>query len=189
MNMGIHTYIYRERDVRPDGQDRYSIKLFEGKNEVKLSNAVLLREAFYFGKSVWAVNEWFYQWKMKELKKWGEEPSEELSYEWINEEYIYLETLAKLLKDINKALENPKRAKEIMPMPKNLKLMRIKEECFDKEINMYVARSDDDWEYVPREEMYDEYYLDSLKHAKKMLEQMIAEDGGDLISDYILDVG
>ena len=187
--MGIHTYIYRERDVRPDNNDNYSIRLFKGKKEVELYNAVSLREAFYFGKSVWAINEWFYQWKLKELKRWCDEPDEELSYEWINEEFIYLEDLKRLLKDVNKALKNPELAKEIMPMPKDLKLVRAKESCFDREKGVYAISSEDDTEYVPREEMYDEWYFDSLKRAKELLEQLIAEDDGDLISDYILDVG
>lgn len=187
--MGIHTYIYRERDVRPDGYDKYSIKLFKGKKEIKLYNPVSLREVFYFGKSVWAINEWFYQWKLRELKRWGEEPDEELSYEWIDEEYIYLDDLKLLLKDVDKALANPERAKEIMPMPKDLKLVRAKESCFDEEKGVYVISSEDDTEYVPREEMYDEYYFDSLRRAKELLEKLIAEDGGDLISDYILDIG
>lgn len=187
--MGIHTYIYRERDVRPDNYDKYSIRLFKGEEEIKLYNAVSIREAFYFGKSVWAINEWFYQWKLKELKRWGEVPDEDLSYEWINEELVCLDDLKALLKDIDRALANPEQAKKIIPLPNDLELMRIKEECFDKESNTYSASSDDDWEFVPREEMYDKYYYDELKYAKKLLKQIIAEDEGDLISWYILDIG
>lgn len=187
--MGIHTYIYRERDVRPDSYDKYSIKLFKCGKEIGLYNAVSLREAFYFGKSVWAINEWFYQWKLRELKRWGEKLEEELSYEWINEEYIDLDDLKLLLKDVNKALASPERAREVMPMPKGLKLVRAKESCFDKEKGVYVINSKNDTEYVPREEMYDEYYFDSLRRAKKLLEQLVTEGGEDLISDYILDIG
>ena len=41
--MGIHTEIYRERDLRPGNWDKYSIKLFKGKKEVELSNPVSVR--------------------------------------------------------------------------------------------------------------------------------------------------
>ena len=57
-----------------------------------------------------------------------------------------------------------------MPMPKDLKLVRAKESCFDKEKGVYAISSEDDTEYVPREEMYDEYYFDSLRRAKELLE-------------------
>ena len=187
--MGIHTSIYRERDVRPDNYDRYKIKLFKGEKEIKLHNAVLLREQFYFGKSVWAINEWFYQWKLRECREWESEPDEELSYEWIDKEYIYIDDLKRLLKDVRRVLVEPERAEEILPMPKNLRLLRPKEECYDEERGVYVTRSMDDNEDVPREEMYNEYYFESLKWAEKLLEQLIAEDGGDLIWDYIVDVG
>lgn len=49
--MGVHTSIYRERDVRPNGCEKYEIKLFRDSEEIRLENPVLLREEFYFGKS------------------------------------------------------------------------------------------------------------------------------------------
>ena len=187
--MGMHTSIYRERDVRPDNYEKYSIRLFKGEKEIKLENPVLLREEFYFGKSVWAINEWFYQWRLKELKRWGDEPDEELSYEWIDEEYIYLDDLKRLLRDIRKVLVKPELAEKVLPMPKDLKLVRPKKETFDEKENMYVTSSEDDWENVPREEMYDDSYFEDLRWAEKQLEKLIKEDSEDLICDYIVDVG
>lgn len=161
--MGIHTTIYRERDLRPDNLKKYSIKLFMGDKEVKLENPVLIREEFYFGKSVWAINEWFYQREIKECKRWGFKPGKDLSYECMFDQIIYLDDLKELLKDVNRALEDPDRVKEIMPMPKKLK------SC-----------------------PYDEYYFESLRWAKELLEQLISEDEKNrtnLYFDYILDIG
>ncbi|MBR2543060.1 hypothetical protein IKF03_00430 [Candidatus Saccharibacteria bacterium] len=160
--MGIHTEIYRERDLRPDNWDKYSIKLFKDKKEVGLSNPVSVRELFYFGKSVWAINEWFYQREIKECKKYGFKPDEDLSYECMFDKIIYLDDLKELLKDVKKALANPERAKEVMPMPKKVKAG------------------------------YDEYYFESLRRAKELLEQLTREDEEnktDLYFDYILDIG
>ena len=187
--MGIHTSIYRERDVRPDNYEKYSIKLFKGDQEIELYNPVLLREEFYFGKSVWAINEWFYRWQLEEYKKWGDEPDEELSYEWINEEYIYLGDLKKLLRDVKKVLKEPRRAEEILPMPKDLRLVKPKEKYYNKEKDAYIVGSDTEWDDVLREEMYDEYYFESLRRAERLLERLIREDDEDLISEYIVNVG
>lgn len=160
--MGIHTEIYRERDLRPDNWDKYSIKLFKGKKEVGLSNPVSVRELFYFGKGVWAINEWFYQREIKECKKYGFKPDEDLSYECMFDKIIYLDDLKELLKDVEKALANPERAKEVMPMPKKVRAG------------------------------YDEYYFESLRRAEELLEQLVREDEEnktDLYFDYILDIG
>ena len=160
--MGIHTEIYRERDLRPDNWDKYSIKLFKDKKEVGLSNPVSVRELFYFGKSVWAINEWFYQREIKECKRYGFKLEKDLSYECMFDRIIYLDDLEALLKDVNRALANPERAKEVMPMPNKIRAG------------------------------YDEYYFESLRHAKELLEQLIREDKGnktDLYFDYILDIG
>lgn len=187
--MGIRTSIYRERDVRPDGYEKYEIKLLKEGKEVELENPVLLREEFYFGKSVWAINEWFYQWQLKEYEEWSGKPDEDLSYEWIHEEFIYLDDLKELLRAVKKVLKEPERAEEILPMPKDLKLVKPKEETYDEERKGYVTYSEDDWEYVSREEMYDEYYFESLRRAEKLLEQLTREDEGDLICEYVVDVG
>lgn len=190
--MGIHTEIYRERDLRPDNWDKYSIKLFKGKKEVGLSNPVSVRELFYFGKSVWAINEWFYQREIKECKKYGFKPDEDLSYECMFDKIIYLDDLKELLKDVKKALANPERAKEVMPMPRKLKLRRPIEGAYEDHGDSYAITADTKWEDVPRDEMYDEYYFESLRHAKELLEQLIREDKGnktDLYFDYILDIG
>ena len=122
--MGIHTSIYRERDVRPD-----------------------------------------------------------------NRENIYLEDLKRLLKDVRKVLTKPELAEKVLPMPKDLKLVRPKKETFDKKKNAYVTCSENDWEYVSREEMYGDGYFEDLRWAEKLLEQLVKEDGGDLICEYIVDVG
>lgn len=187
--MGVHTSIYRERDVRSDNYEEYSIKLFKGDREIELFNPVSLREEFYFGKSIWAINEWFYQWQLKKCKKWGNEPDDGLSYEWINEECIYLSDLKELLQDVERVLKEPERAEEILPMPKNLRLVKPKEEYYDKEKDAYIMEADAEWEDVQREEMYNKHYFENLRRAKDLLERLIREDDGDLICKYIVDVG
>ena len=63
--MGIHTSIYRERYFSYGDYDNYEIKLFKRGKEIKLENAVSLREEFYFGKSAWAINNWLYKYVKK----------------------------------------------------------------------------------------------------------------------------
>ena len=63
--MGIHTSIYRERCFAYGDNKKYKIKLFKGDKEIKLENAVSLREEFYFGKSAWAINNWLYKYVKK----------------------------------------------------------------------------------------------------------------------------
>lgn len=181
--MGIHTSIYRERYISWTDVDKYQIKLFKGAGEVKLENAVSIREEFYFGKSTWAINEWFLKWAMKEY-----DDDEDLSYEYVYDKYIYLDDLKKLLKDVKKVLKDPTLAEKVLPMPKDLKLVRPRKETLDAVKNIYVAGDEDDWEDVPRNEMYNEYYFETLKRAEEIIEQLIREDGGDLISDYILQI-
>ena len=89
---------------------------------------------------------------------------------------------------MKKVLAEPEKASKILPMSKGLKLSKPKERCLDKKTGHYIIKSEDDWEPVSRKEMYDEYYFEILKRAKELLEQIIREDKGDLIWDYIIDV-
>lgn len=73
VKMGIHTDIYREINLSLIDQGKYSIKLFKGDEEIKLKKAVSVREEFYLGKNVWAINEWFYQYFFKRIwRKYAE---------------------------------------------------------------------------------------------------------------------
>ena len=184
--MGIHTSIYRERFIPVYEKEKYQIRLFEDDKEIKLDNAVSLREEFYFGKSVWHINEWFYQ-LIKKRDGDGADP--DLSYEWIYEEYIYLSDLKQLLGDIKQVLENPELAEKILPMPHNLELVRQKVPRINPKTGNYIVKAGDEWEKVPREEMYDEYYFETLKRAKELLEQLIAGDNNELVSEYLVDIG
>lgn len=183
--MGIHTSIYRERSFCYGDTQKYEIKLFKGKKEIKLSNAVSLREEFYFGKSAWAINEWLYKYVCKNNH---DDLNEDFSYEYIYDERIYLKDLKKLLKTVELVLSDHSKANKILPMPKDLELTRPKERCFDAKTNSYIVRSTDDWEPVPRKEMYNDYYFKILENAKKLLQQLIDEDGADLVDEYIIEV-
>ena len=183
--MGIHTSIYRERYFAYGDDKKYKIKLFKGNEEIKLENAVSLREQFYFGKSAWAINNWLYKYVKR---KNGEYLNEDFSYECIYDESIWLDDLKRLLECVRKVLAEPEKASKILPMPRELKLLKPKETCFDEKTGRYVIKSEDDLESVPREEMYDEYYFEILKRAKGLLEQIIREDEGDLVGEYIIEV-
>ena len=105
---------------------------------------------------------------------------------------IYLDDLKALPKDVKKALAEPERAKEIMPMPKKLKLCKPVEGTYEDHGDSYSITADTKWENVPRDEMYDEYYFESLRRAEELLEQLVREDEEnktDLYYDYILDIG
>lgn len=86
-------------------------------------------------------------------------------------------------------LKEPGWAEEILPMPRELRLVKPKEKYYNKEKKAYIMGPDAEWDDVPRAEMYGEHYFDDLKRAEKMLGQLIREDEEDLICDYIVDVG
>ena len=184
--MGIHTSIYRERVIRPWNTDKYSIKLFREKKEIGLENPVSIREEFYLGKSTWAINEWL---RKTVSRNYSEEEIKDLTYEWIDEKYIYIDELEKLLNVVEKVLNNHKLAKKLLPVPNNLKLVRPKQRCYDKELKAYVTKTGEDLEKVPRAEMYYEWYFEDLERASGILKKIISEDNDDLISGYIVDVG
>ena len=174
--MGIHTSIFRIKTIAFYEQKGYKLKLIKGDKEIKITNPVIVKEEFYFGKGVWAINEWLYRLVLKNNKEFGAENDKDLSNENIYEEPIYIEDMKKMLECIEKVLENHDLAEKIFPMPKNLELLRLRKETYDKEKKVYVTNNDDDWEKVPRKEMYDEKYFADLERAKKMLEQLITED-------------
>lgn len=182
--MGIHTTIYRERYLAFDDLEKYKIKLFKGKKEIKLFNPVLIREEFYFGKSAWAINEWIYQRVLRECI----EPDEDLSYEYVFDKELGIKDLQDLYKDVTKVLDNHKIAEKILPMPKDLVLEKPKVRCYDSKNKVYKIWSEDDFEIVPRSEMYNDYYFDLLKRAKELLERLIEEDNGDVISGYTVEI-
>ncbi len=189
VKMGIHTDIYREINLSLIDQGKYSIKLFKGDEEIKLKKAVSVREEFYLGKNVWAINEWFYQYFLKE---YGRNMRREISYEFIDDWYICIDDLRDLLRKIKNVLKYPEKSEEILPLPKSLILCQPKEGTYENEGDLCIITADTKWKHLSRKEMYDEYYFGSLKFAERLLERIISEDDKNntgLHYDYIVSVG
>lgn len=161
--MGIHTSIYRIRSLhRNEDKARYSITLTKSRKPLALTNPCEIREEFYFGKSVFQIDNWLYNRIKQKYQEYNETP--ELYYCELFDEMIYLDDIKALAKDITQVLENRQLAPKILPYPEDL----IQEGCAK----------------------YDDSYFADLKYALSLLQQIIQESDDDLIeSYYIVDIG
>ena len=161
--MGVHTSIYRIRSLhRNEDKAQYSISLTNSGKPLALTNPCEIREEFYFGKSVFQIDNWLYNRIKQKYQEYNETP--ELYCCELFDEIIYLDDIKALAKDITKVLKNRQLAPKLLPYPEEL----IQEGYAE----------------------YNDTYFADLERALPLLQQIIREADDDLVeSYYIVDIG
>ena len=67
-----------------------------------------------------------------------------MSYEWIDDDYVYISDLEKLLNKIKRVLKDPEQAEKILPYPKDLKLSRPRKGTYKETRRGYVIDKNND---------------------------------------------
>lgn len=142
---------------------------------------------FYIGKSMWLINEWFYQHLKDRPRK---DLDSFIDYSEIYEEPITIEDIKKLLADIHAVLEDHSLAKKVLPFPKGIGLMRPKNSVsWGKVIVRYTKT---EFETIPEDELYDDDYFNKLEVVGKSLLEIVDMDIKNTSKKpyiYTLDIG
>lgn len=148
--MGIHTSLLKSTNFDTE----YSVRLG------RCSKTIEIREEYYIGKSLWAINNWFYRYFQKGYKT--KDLSDFDIYEnGFFDEYISKECLAKLLSDIDNVLSKKKKPEIVFP------------------------NSDDD--YI---EKYDTLFFETLERLKRVISLMLKDNQTpDSDIEYFVSVG
>ncbi|MDO4967496.1 MAG: hypothetical protein Q4E70_01890 [Candidatus Saccharibacteria bacterium] len=180
--MGIHTSIYRVRRFGdPVDKEKTEITIFRNKKKIEIETPVEIREEFYFGKSLWGINYWFYRLIASELEENGLKPDDEDVYEdEIFERSISIEDIKRFLTDINDVLDKKKSPDEVFPVSKERKT----------EINKWLIKINITETTIDKEQ-YNKYFYDNLKYIKEKLEKIIEEDCSikGVYDEYFVDIG